>query len=75
MCDREHRFIDKKNYEGVRLDKRLKNPYADYDDVNTEYEWITSLNYKYWIIESSLKDESELESFILDNIKVDVESK
>ena len=70
VCDREHRFIDKKNYEGTRLDKRLKNPYADYDDVNTEYEWITGLDYKYWVIESSLKDESELEDFLLSNIKV-----
>lgn len=31
--------------------------------------------YKYYITESSLKDESELEDFILDNIKIDVESK
>jgi hypothetical protein len=38
------------------------------DDVNTEYEWITGLNYKYWVIESSLKDESELEDFLLQNI-------
>ena len=31
-------------------------------------------NYPYWLMEASLKDESELENFILDNIKVDVES-
>lgn len=31
--------------------------------------------YQYRVIESALKDESELESFIFDNIKVDVESK
>lgn len=71
VCDREHRFIDKKNYEGTRLDKRLKNPYADYDGVNTEYEWTTSLDYQYRLIEASLKDESELEEFLLQNIKVD----
>ena len=71
VCDREHRFIDKKNYGGVRSDKRLKNPYVDYDGVNTEYEWITSLDYQYRLIESSLKDESELEDFLLNNIKVD----
>ncbi|MBO7696117.1 MAG: hypothetical protein J6T10_26075 [Methanobrevibacter sp.] len=28
--------------------------------------------YEYRLIESALKDESELESFILDNIKIDV---
>ena len=31
--------------------------------------------YEYRLIESSLKDESELEDFLLSNIKVDVESK
>lgn len=71
VCDREHRFIDKKNYEGTRLDKRLKNPYVDYDGVNTEYEWITGLDYQYRLIESSLKDESELEDFLLNSIKLD----
>lgn len=71
VCDREHRFIDERNYDGVSLDKRLKNPYVDYDGVNTEYEWITSLDYQYWVIEASLKDERELEQFLLDNIKID----
>lgn len=73
VCDREHRFIDKKNYNSVSLDKRLKNPYADYDDVNTDYEWITVLDYKYRLIESALKDEGELEDFLLDNIKIEWE--
>lgn len=27
--------------------------------------------YKYWLLESALKDESELEKFLLDNIKID----
>lgn len=71
VCDREHRFIDERNYDGVSLDKRLKNPYVDYDGVNTEYEWITGLDYQYWVIEASLKDERELEQFLLDNIKID----
>ena len=71
VCDREHRFIDKKNYEGARSDKRLKNPYVDYDGVNTEYEWITSLDYEFRLIEASLKDESELEEFLLQSIKID----
>ena len=32
--------------------------------------WFTIQDYEYRLIESALKDESELESFILDNIKV-----
>ena len=70
VCDREHRFIDKKNYEWARSDRRLKNPYVDYDGVNTEYEWITNLDYQFRLIESSLKDESELEDFLLSNIVI-----
>lgn len=71
VCDREHRFIDKKNYDGVSLDKRLKNPYVDYDGVNTEYERISVLDYEYRIIESALCDEDKLEEFLLNNIKID----
>lgn len=70
VCDREHRLINKRNYDGVSLDKRLKNPYADYGGVDTEYEWITGLDYQYRLIESSLKDESELEDFLLSNIVI-----
>lgn len=33
-------------------------------------EWWYMRNYQYRLIESALKDESELESFILDNIKI-----
>lgn len=71
VCDREHRFIDKKNYDRVSLDKRLKNPYVDYDGVNTEYERITVLEYEYRLIESALCDEDKLEQFLLENIKVE----
>ena len=31
----------------------------------------TDIYYEYWIIESSLKDESELEDFLLNSIKID----
>ena len=34
-------------------------------------EWWYMRNYQYRLIESSLKDESELEQFLLDNINVD----
>ena len=47
-----------------------------------EKKWLTperlrvfDWEYQYRLIESSLKDESELEDFLLSNIKVDVESK
>lgn len=33
-----------------------------------EYEYV---DYQYWIIESALKDESELEKFLLNSIKID----
>lgn len=33
--------------------------------------WFTIQEYQYRLIESALKDESELESFLLENIKVD----
>ena len=33
----------------------------------------TNQNYWYWLLESSLKDESELEDFLLSNIKVEWE--
>ena len=39
------------------------------DCKRQEHDW----NYWYRLIESSLKDESELEDFLLSNIKVDVE--
>jgi hypothetical protein len=32
-------------------------------------------DYEYRLIESSLKDESELEQFLLDNIKIDVDNR
>lgn len=40
-----------------------------YDETETE-KFYTHRDYEYRLIESALKDESELESFILDNIKV-----
>lgn len=52
-----------------------KNAERDEDWVIDRDCLIFSSDYEYWLIESALKDEDELESFILDNIKVDVESK
>lgn len=44
-------------------------------NLNEWYWVVRDTDYQYWLIVNSLKDESELESFILDNIKIDVESK
>lgn len=47
-------------------DVRIKNYWWDNEcDNNYCYD-----EYEFWLIESALKDESELESFILDNIKI-----
>ena len=45
------------NWDYIRLDD-------DYDEYHQDTD------YKYWLIESALKDESDLEKFLLDNIKV-----
>lgn len=51
-------------------DVRIKKYRWDNEcDTNCCYD-----DYEYRLIESSLKDESELEDFLLSNIKVDVES-
>ena len=54
--------------------------YKDYNEDSGTY-WDSTMkiynyrDYQYWLIESSLKDESELEQFLLSNIKVDVENR
>ena len=51
---------------------------TDWEYIDENYDsdiYHQDESYQYRLIESSLKDESELESFILDNIKIDVESK
>ena len=47
-----------------------KNAERDEDWVIDRDCLIFSSDYEYWIIESALKDESELENFLLDNIKI-----
>jgi len=47
-----------------------KNAERDEDWVIDRDCLIFSSDYEYWIIESALKNESELEKFLLDNIKV-----
>ena len=45
------------NWDYIRLDD-------DYDEYHQDTD------YKYWLIESALKDEEDLEKFLLDNIKI-----
>ena len=40
-----------------------------------DYYKLHRTDYEFYLVESALKDESELEDFLLSNIKVDVESK
>jgi len=54
----EHKWLDIHSWEHTT---------AEHSDF-----WFTDWdNYEYYIIESSLKDESELEDFLLSNIKVE----
>jgi len=48
-----------------------KNAERDEDWVIDRDCLIFSSDYEYWIIESALKNESELEKFLLDNIKIE----
>lgn len=47
--------------------KRFRDVYELKKDEADEY---SDTEYEYWLIESALRDESELEKFLLDNIKV-----
>ena len=60
VCQNE--MVDKKS------ERYYKCFITTYEDAN-DYEVLSDLEYR--LIESSLKDESELENFILDNIKVE----
>jgi len=40
-------------------------------NLNEWYWVVRDTDYQYWLIESSLKDESELEDFLLNSIKLD----
>ena len=52
-------------------ENELYPPYIQhrwFRDLSTN--WLQIHDYRYWVIESSLKDESELEEFLLDNILI-----
>lgn len=53
----------------------IENPREDFrwtNDFQLDYIEFNETDFQYWLMESSLKDESELEDFLLSNIKVDV---
>jgi hypothetical protein len=61
MIDKQHWYIDE-----------LKWWKADDDEEwHDNWEERYSTEYQFWLIESSLKDESELEDFLLNSIKLD----
>ena len=61
MVDKQHWYIEE-----------LKWWKADDDEEwHDNWEERYSTEYQFWLIESSLKDESELEDFLLNSIKVD----
>lgn len=40
-------------------------------NIMSEWYWVlTDRDYHYWLIKSALEDESELEQFLLENIKI-----
>lgn len=62
--------------ENGMIETKWNNWLLNNDDITeTADRNIRDRDYQYRLIESSLKDESELEDFLLNNIKVDVESK
>lgn len=62
----ENKLLPKKNWYVWNL--------IDHYNYDKSIKWIAEYNSFYYIIESSLKDESELENFLLSNIKIDVEN-
>ena len=63
MIDKQHWYIDE-----------LKWWKADDDEEwHDNWEERYSTEYQFWLIESSLKDESELEDFLLSNIVIEHE--
>lgn len=73
-------FVCENGMVALKLSARMKNPRIDWEDVDDYNNWHIVMNYKqkcewdkaeYRLIESSLKDESELEDFLLNSIKLD----
>lgn len=67
----ENGMLNKKRWSNrVRLET---SSVWDYIEIWTweDYGWKFDNDYEYRLIESALKDESELEQFLLDNIKID----
>lgn len=66
ISDEEEAYIWKRKswLDAIDIDWNYIRLDDDYDEYHQDTD------YKYWLIESALKDESELEYFLLSNIKV-----
>jgi len=76
----ENGMVDRHNYDSKTYEVRIENWIKRREvwpewkvSINNSWRWRWS--YLFRLIESSLKDESELEEFLLSNIKVDVENR
>ena len=76
LCSKESllwQFVCENEMISKHIEKICINPYNN--DGRLEHEEYDYKDYQYWIMSCSLKDGSELEDFLLSNIKVDVESR
>lgn len=64
VCENRMEKKMERNHRWIWINSRAKSAYQSYPVYTME-------RYEYRVIESSLKDDSELEDFLLSNIKVD----
>ena len=62
-------FVCENGMISKHIEKICINPYNN--DGRLKHEEYDYKDYQYWIMICSLKDESELENFLLQNIKID----
>ena len=68
VCENKIEKKMEKNHRWIWINSWAKSAYQSYPVYTME-------RYEYRVIESSLKDESELEDFLLSNIKIDVDNR
>lgn len=71
----ENRLINSDDNYVRKWEQQCRYVYDDYDCWEKSQLYSDDYDYEYRLIESALRDESELEYFLLSNIKVDVENK
>lgn len=67
----ENRLINPDHNYVRKWTQQCRYVYDDWDEWDENHLYTDDYDYQYYIIESALKDESELEDFLLQNIKVD----